>query len=133
MKVKFTLTEDMLGTRTANDTVLTDYIGKKASDLTDELENLGATKDEIISKLEDKGTTIFNREEDKDNPHCGELFLWNYMIKGLLKHRGDCIRKNNSEIDPLTGKKKKSTKNARIPPWKAASLTPFIASFIKMD
>lgn len=105
MRIKFTLTEKMLGTRTANETVLTDYIGKKASDIKDEVENLNLTQEDILSKLDEKGTTIFNRDEE-----TRDLFIWNYMIKGLLKHRADCMRKNKSEIDETTGKKKKSTK-----------------------
>lgn len=100
MKVRITFLEELLATCSANQEILTDYIGAKASEenLKEEIDVL--SNFEKLEKLEEKGTTVFMRDDD------GELFIWNYMVKGFLKHAGDVIRKCSDEKS-LPGKTKK--------------------------
>lgn len=96
MKIRITLTERMLGTKSANMDLFTDYIASKAPDGDAKKEEL-----ETAKHKEEAGTTIFHRDAD------GEIIIWNYQIKGFLKEAGDAIRQcSTSEVGP-TGKGKK--------------------------
>ena len=91
MKIKITFLEDMLATCPKNEEVLTKYIGEKATkeNLMEEVETL--SNQEKFENLDEKGTTVFMRDEN------GELFIWNYMCKGFLKNAGDVIRRSKPE------------------------------------
>lgn len=76
VKVRLTLTEEMLGTATANEQIYTDYIGSNAPDapsLTEEVEALGA------DAVEEKAMTVFPKDTD------GCPIMWDYQVKGFFK------------------------------------------------
>ena len=80
MKIKLTLTEDMLATRPADDEVFDSYVATKAPDDDKRKEELGT-----LESVEERGTTVFPRDENG-------AFLWDYQIKGFLKEGGDIMR-----------------------------------------
>lgn len=75
MKIRITLTESMLGTKSANEELFTNYIAAKRAE--------GAADDELAAEMrleqQDKSMTCFHRTED------GKPMLWNYQIKGFFK------------------------------------------------
>lgn len=76
VKVRLTLTEEMLGTATANEQIYTDYIGSNAPDapsLAEEVEALGA------DAVEEKAMTVFPKDSD------GCPIMWDYQVKGFFK------------------------------------------------
>lgn len=76
VKVRLTLTEEMLGTATANEQIYTDYIGSNAPDapsLAEEVEALGA------DAVEEKAMTVFPKDTD------GCPIMWDYQVKGFFK------------------------------------------------
>ena len=76
VKVRLTLTEEMLGTATANEQIYTDYIGSNAPDapsLAEEVEALGA------DAVEEKAMTVFPKDAD------GCPIMWDYQVKGFFK------------------------------------------------
>ena len=81
MKVKLTLTEEMLGTKAANPDVFADFIASKHPSGTpqkDELDN--------AEHREESGTTIFHRQN-------GVVGIYDYQIKGFFKDAcGACNR-----------------------------------------
>ena len=76
MKVRITLTEEMLGTSCANKEVHKEYIASKSADAEKMAEELAALPAE---ELENKAKTVFPRFEN------GMPFLWDYQIRGWLK------------------------------------------------
>ena len=76
MKVKLTLTEEMLGTASSNPEIHRDFIASKGPDaksVEEEIAALGV--DEVV----DKGKTIFPKMDD------GTPFYWDYQLKGFFK------------------------------------------------
>ena len=76
VNVRLTLTEEMLGTATANEQIYTDYIGSNAPDapsLAEEVEALGA------GAVEEKAMTVFPKDTD------GCPIMWDYQVKGFFK------------------------------------------------
>ena len=76
VNVRLTLTEEMLGTATANEQIYTDYIGSNAPDapsLAEEVEALGA------DAVEEKAMTVFPKDTD------GCPIMWDYQVKGFFK------------------------------------------------
>jgi len=76
MKVRITLTEEMLGTASANPKVHEEFIASKSKDADksrEELESLPA--EELI----EKAMTVFHRDED------GTPILYDYQVKGFIK------------------------------------------------
>jgi len=76
MKVKLTLTEEMLGTASSNPEIHRDFIASKGPDaksVEEEVAALGV--DEVV----DKGKTIFPKMDD------GTPFYWDYQLKGFMK------------------------------------------------
>jgi len=76
VKVRLTLTEEMLGTATANEQIYTDYIGSNVPDapsLAEEVEALGA------DAVEEKAMTVFPKDTD------GCPIMWDYQVKGFFK------------------------------------------------
>jgi len=76
MKVKITLTEEMLGTASANPEIHEEFIASKSKDaekVKEELESLPA--EELMSKA----TTVFHKDKN------GCPVIWDYQIKGFVK------------------------------------------------
>lgn len=96
MKIKITLTEEMLGTKAANHDVFADFIASKAPD-----DDLRKQELDTAEHREEAGTTIFHRE-----PETGEIIIWDYQIKGFLKEAADIMRQSATEEKPEEGKKK---------------------------
>lgn len=82
MKVRLTLTEEMLGTKAANKDVFADFIASKAPDGDARREEL-----ETAGHREEAGTTVFHRNDD------GEPILWDYQIKGFFKDACGALRR----------------------------------------
>lgn len=76
MKIKITLTEEMLGTGCANQDVHKEFIASKSKDadkMKEELESLP------VEELQEKSVTVFYRDSD------GCPILFDYQIKGFIK------------------------------------------------
>jgi len=92
MKIEVTLLEDMLGTVPKDKEVYRTYVESKAPEVNGEDESL------TVEEVEEKGWTGFHSDEKG-------LFVWDYFIKGFLKHAGNVMketvkRKNlRSKID----------------------------------
>lgn len=78
-KIKIELTTQMLGTVTKDPEVYKTYIESKKPESIDEKEYL------TVEKIEEKGWTGFHKD-DKG------LFIYEYMIKGFLKHAGNVLK-----------------------------------------
>jgi hypothetical protein len=76
MKIKITLTEDMLGTASANPDIHKEYIASKSADAEKSEEELKALH---ADALMEKSTTVFPRDAD------GTPILWDYQFKGFIK------------------------------------------------
>lgn len=95
LKIKITLIEEMLGTKSANFDLFSDFIASKCEDDDKRKQEL-----ETAKHKEEAGTTIFHRDDDD------ELILWDYQIKGFLKAAADCIRQCNPTATNPSGPKK---------------------------
>src|SRR5512137_136965 len=73
------LLTEMLGTVTKDPEVYKTYIESKKPENIEEEEYL------TVDKIEEKGWTGFHRDENG-------LFLYEYMIKGFLKHAGNVLK-----------------------------------------
>ena len=82
--VRLTLTEEMLGTASANPEIHSEYIASKAPDamsMEEEVAAIGA------DEVEKKAMTVFPRDAD------GAPILWDYQIKGFFKDACKALRK----------------------------------------
>ena len=77
MKIRVTLTEEMLGTACANKDVHKEFIAGKSADAKKVEEELAALP---AAELEDKAKTVFPRMPDGVTP-----MLFDYQIRGALK------------------------------------------------
>lgn len=86
MKVRLTLTEPMLGTKSANEELFTDYIAGKRPEgpAADELEAEKRLNDECDER--EKSMTCFHRTDD------GQPMLYDYMCKGFFKDSCGALR-----------------------------------------
>lgn len=78
-RVRLTLTEEMLGTSSANPEIHAEFIASKAPDAMsreEEIEAIGA------EAAEEKQKTVFPKDEN------GNPFIWDYQVKGFFK--GTC-------------------------------------------
>jgi len=76
MKIRCTLTEEMLGMSSSDPHIHEEYIASKSPDApstAEEVEALGV--DEVV----EKGKTIFHRDDQ------GRPILWDYQVKGFFK------------------------------------------------
>ena len=76
MKVKLTLTEELLGTASADPEIHAEFIASKGPDaqtLEEEVEAVG------VEEVVEKSMTVFPRNKD------GKPILWDYQIKGFFK------------------------------------------------
>jgi hypothetical protein len=92
MKIKITLTEDMLGTVPKDKAIYTTYIGGLKPPGTPSLEN----ELEDVVEAEEKGWTGFHRDGNG-------LFVLDYYIKGFLKHSAN-VQKETLGIKALRSK-----------------------------
>ena len=83
LKIKCTLLSELLGSQPADDKVFQTYVATKRPDK-DKVESTNV--EELIEGLEERGTTIFHRDDN------GHLCLLDYQFKGFLKGRANAIR-----------------------------------------
>ena len=76
MKIKITLTEEMLGTASANPEIHEEFIASKAPDAQTREEEVAALGVEAVVE---KGKTVFPKLDD------GTPFMWDYQVKGFMK------------------------------------------------
>lgn len=97
MKVKITLTEELLGTAAANPDIHDEFIASKAPDALSreqEVEALG------VEEVVEKSMTVFPREN-------GNPILWDYQIKGFFKDACGILRRAiGQESGKITSYKK---------------------------
>lgn len=80
LKIKLTLTEEILGTKAANPEVFATFIASKAPDGDKRREEL-----DTAEHREEAGTTVFHRQNGKPG-------LWDYQIKGFFKDACGALR-----------------------------------------
>jgi hypothetical protein len=84
MKIRVTLTQEMLGTCNSNPDIQLEHVIKKSGDearIQEELAaQLAATPEEQVEKL----TTVFPRMAE-GLPDAGKPIMWDYQVKGFLK------------------------------------------------
>lgn len=83
MKVELTFTEAILGTASGNPELHSEFIASKAPDAQTREEEIAALGAEEVEK---KDMTVFPRTED------GKPFLFDYQIKGFMKHACGMLR-----------------------------------------
>ena len=99
LKIRITLTEEMLGTASGNPDLHREYIASKAPD--------AERKEEEVARLgvdaaAEKQMTVFPRSED------GKPFLWDYQVKGFFKDACGMLRNvPGTQSAALTSYKKK--------------------------
>jgi len=100
IKVRLTLTEEMLGTKAANKDVFADFIASKAPDG-------DARKQELdtAEHREEAGTTVFHRQD-------GVVGIWDYQVKGFFKDA--CGAMNRFDKDCRNGLEKLSAYKTKI-------------------
>lgn len=81
LKIKITLTEEMLGTKPANKDVFSDFIASKCPDGDARKEEL-----DTAEHREEAGTTVFHRDAD------GCPMIWDYQILGFCKDACKALR-----------------------------------------
>jgi len=96
VKIKVTLTEEMLGTKAANKDVFADFIASKAPE-----GDLRRQELDTAEHREEAGTTVFHKDES------GNLIIWDYQFKGFLKEAANILRQTIAKTDS-DGKKNKN-------------------------
>lgn len=84
MRVRLTLTEEVLGTASNNPEIHSEYIASKAPDAKSREEEIEAIG--VDAEVE-KSMTVFPRNEK------GEPIMWDYQIKGFFKDACGMLRK----------------------------------------
>ena len=84
MRVRLTLTEEVLGTASNNPEIHSDYIASKAPDAKSREEEIEAIG--VDAEVE-KSMTVFPRNEN------GDPIMWDYQIKGFFKDACGMLRK----------------------------------------
>lgn len=84
MKIRITLTEEMLGTASFNPELHDEYIASKAPDAQSREEEVAALG---VGEVIEKGMTGFPRDEH------GNPILWDYQIKGFFKDTAAAMKK----------------------------------------
>jgi len=88
MKVRITLTEDMLGTASNNPEIHREFIASKAPNAAGIEEEVAAIG---VDAVEQKQMTVFPKEN-------GRLFLWDYQVKGFLKEAIGILLEISEEV-----------------------------------
>jgi hypothetical protein len=104
MKVRITLTEEMLGTASNNPELHREFIASKSADASKVEEELAALHAE---ELEQKSMTVFPKDKD------GKPIVWDYQIKGFIKEavgillelNGDEIKVGKTKLSKFTHKR----------------------------
>jgi hypothetical protein len=105
MKVRITLTEEMLGMSSANPDVHLEHTAKKSADADKIAEEMAAmTAQENL----DKQRTVFPRTEN------GIPFLWDYQIKGFFKDQFKILLELGDGAKIGTAKLSKWTSNGMV-------------------
>ena len=76
VKIKITLTEEMLGMTCSDPKIHEEYIASRAPDAPSTAEEVAAIG---VEEVVTKGRTVFPRTD------TGEPFVWDYQIKGMFK------------------------------------------------
>ena len=84
MKVKLTLTEEILGTASNNPEIHSEFIAKKAPDAQSREEEIEAIG---VNAEVEKSMTVFPRDEN------GNPIFWDYQVKGFFKDACGMLRK----------------------------------------
>lgn len=84
MRVRLTLTEEVLGTASNNPEIHSEYIASKAPDAKSREEEIEAIG--VDAEVE-KSMTVFPRNEN------GDPIMWDYQIKGFFKDACGMLRK----------------------------------------
>jgi len=100
IKIRLTLTEEMLGTKAANHDVFADFIASKAPDGDKRKEEL-----DTAEHREEAGTTVFHRQD-------GKVGIWDYQIKGFFKDA--CGAMNRMDKDCRNGLEKLAAYKTKI-------------------
>lgn len=100
MKIRLTLTEEMLGTKAANHDVFADFIASKAPDGDKRKEEL-----DTAEHREESGTTVFHTQN-------GATGIWDYQIKGFFKDA--CGAMNRFDKDARNGLEKLAAYKTKI-------------------
>ena len=88
IRVKFTFTEPILGTASANKNLHGDYIASKAPDAKSKEEEIAAIGAEEYAE---KQMTVFPKDAD------GNPFIWDYQIRGFFKDTCSALQKCKGE------------------------------------
>jgi hypothetical protein len=86
MKIRLTLTEEMLGTKAANPDVFADFIASKHPSGTPQRDEL-----DKADHREEAGTTVFHREN-------GQPGIYDYQIKGFFKDAAQAVNRFDKEL-----------------------------------
>jgi hypothetical protein len=99
LKVKVTLTEEMLGTASNNPDIHSEYIASKAPDAKSKEEEIEAIG--VDAEIE-KSMTVFPRNK------AGQPIMWDYQVKGFFKDACGMLRNvKGSESSKVKAYKKK--------------------------
>lgn len=88
LKIRLTLTDEMLGTTSGNPDIHKEYIASKAPDaksMREEVEAIG------VDAVEEKSMTVYPRLED------GTPFIWDYQIRGFFKDTCSALQRCKGE------------------------------------
>jgi hypothetical protein len=86
MKIRITLTEEMLGTKAANPDVFADFIASKHPSGTPQKDEL-----ESVEHREEAGTTVFSRIN-------GQIGIFDYAVKGFFKDACGAMNRFDKEL-----------------------------------
>lgn len=100
IKIRCTLIEPMLGSKSSDVDMFTKYVAIKSKDEVKILEEVELAKN--TDTEENESRQVFTRDHD------GDIVIFNYQVKGFLKEAGECIRKAVTDEDNISkGKAKK--------------------------
>lgn len=88
IKVRITLTDEMLGTTSGNPDIHKEFIASKAPDAKSMEEEVAAIG---VDAVEEKSMTVYPRLED------GTPFVWDYQIRGFFKDTCSALQRCKGE------------------------------------
>lgn len=107
-RVRFTLTEEMLGTKPANPKIFDGFVASKCPD-----DDLRKQELDSAESREEAGTTIFAKVD-------GVLGMYDYQIKGFLKEAAGAVNRYDPEfrgdLEKLAAFKTKITQLIHVTP-----------------
>ncbi len=108
IRVKLTLTEDILGTSPNDQDLYRNWVGSNAPDAPTMEEEVSAIG---VDGMVDRGITVFPRTAD------GVPFLYDYQIKGFFKDACSMLSRQ-AKKDPETGKKTAVNESSKLKAYK---------------